>query len=639
MSMRINDVKIGVRITAVVGIALLLIFTVCMTIISGTIGNSKKEDTDSKEMSKVLDISYTLSQMIRDSEEKESIASTIVKYLAEKMSNEIAVTSQTVEYKAINQVNGSSTSVNVNVWEYEGVSVQSNDDVAKKIASDETRTEMTVFQRIPQGYLRISTSLLNVRGKSATGTFIPNESPVAMALTSGEPFRGKATILNESYCTSYYPIKKNGKVIGALFSGKKYADLKQIREVLENKELETKFAYTLLVDDDGAVAMGPKHVGESMTNADFFKNMKNYNMKTGKFDGTMDDKDVYVYFSHVPEIESYVVTFMFKDKLMASIRQVKTRIFLLMTFGELLCILVIITLSVSISRPLSELVDLSKNIANGNLNVRSAINQKDEVGELSDSLNLMLTKLKEVIGKIKTEADTIYVTGDDLNNASLKLSKNSAEQAANMQNVSSTIEEIKNNIESNAESAVQTESNSTSSLRIISEVGDLAKQTADANRKIVEKISVINEIALQTNILALNAAVEAARAGEYGKGFAVVATEVRKLAEHSKAAASEIVGLSATSLRLAETTGEQMQGAIPVVQKTTGLVQNISAANQEQSFGINQINETMSQLSGTTQHTATVSVEVAANAETLLTQATEMRELVGFFKIDEVETV
>lgn len=633
--MNIRDIKIGYRITAVVGVALLLVFTICMIIISSTIGKNKIGDTDDKEIAKVTDISYTLTQMIKDSEEKEYIAATIVRFLAEKMSNEIRINQDEVEYKAINQVSGSRTNVKVHTWSYRNEIVQGHDEVAKKIAAQLTKTEMTVFQRIPQGFLRVSTSLLNADGNSATGTFIPNESPVSRSLVNGEPYRGKATILNESYCTTYYPIEKNGQVVGALFSGKKYADSKQIEDVLENKELETKFGYTLLVDYNGKVVMGPRFVGSDLSTDDFFIRLQKTSDDSGKFESTVDDKSVYVYFSNVPGIESYVVTFLYKNKLMSSIRQTKAKIIVLMTLGMILCILVIVTISVSISRPLSDLVVLSKKIADGNLNVKSDINQKDEVGELADSLNVMVANLKRVIGKIKGEAATIYATGQDLNKTSTNLSENSTEQASSMGCVSSTIAEIAESIGQNANNAIQTENNSISSLNSIDEVSALAKQTVEANRKITTKISVISEIAYQTNILALNAAVEAARAGEYGKGFAVVAAEVRRLAEHSKEAANEIVGLASTSLRLAETTGEKMQETMPVIKTTTRLVHEMSLANQEQSHGINQINETMSQLSGTTQNAVSVSVEVATNAETLLSQATEMQELVGFFNVDE----
>ena len=630
--MKYRDIKIGYRISLVIGCALMVIFSVCTVILSKTIGNNRLADTNTYELDKVKDISYTLSQMIRDSEEKESIAASIVKLRASEMGKEIVVSPKTMEFTAINQENNMAALVNVNTWLYKNSVVQRNDNVARNFSQVDTKTEMTVFQRIPQGYMRISTTLLAANGNSATGTFIPNESKVAQRISNGEMYSGKAIILDESYCTTYYPIIQKGVVIGALFSGKKYADSNLIKEILGNKELETENSYTLLIEKNGKVVAGESHLNVNYSNDEMF----NAIVENGENSGQLSfNNETIVYFSRVPEIDSYVVTFLSKEILLQTIRMVKVKIISLLAIGVLLCILVIIIVSVSISHALKNLVSVSQTIANGDLTVQSSINQKDEVGELADSLNSMVEKLHDVIGKIKMSAQTMYVAGEELNHTSTLLSEGSVEQASSVEEVSSTLEEIAANIEQNAENAVQTESNSTISLKSIREVSELAKQTIEANHQIAEKVNIINEIALQTNILALNAAVEAARAGEYGKGFAVVATEVRKLAEHSRNAASEIVGLVTHSLHLAEATGAQMQEALPIVQKTTSLVQEISAANQEQSHGINQINEAMASLSGTTQHTASVSEEMSANSETLLNQAAEMRKLVGFFVVSE----
>jgi methyl-accepting chemotaxis protein len=632
--MKIQDIKIGYRITLIVGVALLVILTTCVVILSRSIGNSKIADTNLRELDKVKDISYTLSQMVADNEEKEGIAAVIVKYRASDLSQNIVVSPSTMDFTAINQDSKVSTFAKVNTWSFKGVTIQRNDEIAKDISTNDTKTEMTVFQRIPQGYMRISTTLLGADGHSAVGTYIPNESKVAQALSRGDTYRGKAIILDEGFCTTYVPIVQNGKVIGALFSGKPYANNNQIKKLLGNKDLTTDNSYTLLIARDGEVEAGDSHVGEDFTNVAGFKAVLDRNNDQGQLEVKQNGEDLLVYYCRVPEIDSYVVTFLTKSKMMAVVRQTKTLTIVVMTFGELLCLIVIVIVSLSISNALKKLVTLSKNIANGDLTAHSNIDQKDEVGELASSLDAMVNNLRNVIGKIKNGAEIMFTAGQEFSQTSVQLSEDSTEQASSVEEVSSTIEQITANIEQNAENAIQTETNSTLSLRSINEVSKLASQTADANRKIAEKISVISEIALQTNILALNAAVEAARAGEYGKGFAVVASEVRKLAEHSKEAANEIIGLSTTSLRLAETTGTQMQEALPVVQKTTSLVQEISAANQEQSHGINQINEAMAQLSGTTQHTASVSEEMSANAETLLSQAKDLQELVSFFKVD-----
>ena len=154
-----------------------------------------------------------------------------------------------------------------------------------------------------------------------------------------------------------------------------------------------------------------------------------------------------------------------------------------------------------------------------------------------------------------------------------------------------------------------------------------------ANQEIAEKINVINAIAVQTNILALNASVEAARAGEHGKGFAVVAQEVRKLAEVSKNAADEIVGLTQASFTLSKEAEEAMEITIPKIGQTSQLVQEIADSSKEQSNGAMQVNNAIQQLNGVTQQNASASEELAATAEEMASQAENLRQSVRFFKL------
>ena len=159
-------------------------------------------------------------------------------------------------------------------------------------------------------------------------------------------------------------------------------------------------------------------------------------------------------------------------------------------------------------------------------------------------------------------------------------------------------------------------------------------QAVAAMKEIAGKISIIEEIARQTDLLALNAAVEAARAGEHGRGFAVVASEVRKLAERSQSAAYEINELSRSSTSVAERAGELLGKLVPDIQKTADLVQEINAASQEQSTGSKQVNKALQQLDQVIQHNASASEELASTSEELSAQAEQLQASVSFFRLD-----
>ncbi len=287
-----------------------------------------------------------------------------------------------------------------------------------------------------------------------------------------------------------------------------------------------------------------------------------------------------------------------------------------------------------IAKPLNRGVVFANEISKGNLMVKLDIDQKDEVGILASSLKDMVVKLKEMMGNIVLGADNIATASLQMSSTSQQLSQGANEQAASVEEVSSTMEEITSIIEQNSQNASITEKISVAAYQGMNEVATRANSAVEANRTIAEKIKIINDIAFQTNILALNAAVEAARAGEYGRGFAVVAAEVRKLAERSKVAADEIVALSQESLQLAEGAGKKMMSIMPELEKTTQMVQEISAASAEQTNGSTQINGAIQQLNQVTQQNASASEELASGAEELSSQAEQLKELVSFFKVE-----
>jgi methyl-accepting chemotaxis protein len=185
----------------------------------------------------------------------------------------------------------------------------------------------------------------------------------------------------------------------------------------------------------------------------------------------------------------------------------------------------------------------------------------------------------------------------------------------------------------NTENAKVTDGIASTSAKEAVEGGDAVTRTAEAMKQIAAKIGIIDDIAYQTNLLALNAAIEAARAGEHGKGFAVVAAEVRKLAERSQVASKEIGELATTSVTMSERAGKLLDAMIPSIRKTSDLVQEITAASEEQTTGLSQISTAMSQLNQATQQNASASEELAATAEEMSGQAEQLQQLMEFFQI------
>jgi methyl-accepting chemotaxis protein len=524
----------------------------------------------------------------------------------------------------------------------------------------------TVFAATGDDFVRVTTSVKKEDGSRAVGTFLGKQHPAHALLLRGQDYSGRATLFGKPYMTRYEPIKQGDKVIGVLFVGVLIGD--------ELAALSKLMADTRVLDQGKVYAVNLKPGAEygslfgvaSMPaggKADpsvpqvkaFLDRLQALPAAGGSFESNWamhelkQHDDAQSYFAMLePSWNWAVVAEVDGDEIAALSRAI-----LMPMVGSLLTALAAMAGAIlwisrrAVTRPIAELEEALVHFANGDLSRVFHSARQDEIGVLVRKMEEVRVKLAGAIDTVRIGTDSISTASREIATGNADLSSRTEQQASNLQQTAASMEQMTAAVKQSAETAQQASTLAVDATAVaekggavVSKVVSSMDQITATSKRIADITGVIDSIAFQTNILALNAAVEAARAGEQGRGFAVVATEVRNLAQRSAQAAREIKSLIQESAgevqagsQLANDAGATMAAIVAQVKQVTELIGHITNSTLEQSDGIGQVNQAVTQLDQMTQQNSALVEQSAAAATSMREQASRLQQAVAVFKV------
>ena len=491
----VKDLKIKTKLNVLLGGTTVLILSGLGTYMYVSERNAIIKTTDQNMFDQVDDLSNLINLEI--SEKQSQINSSInAAYEIFIKNGNLSFTNQFVDIIGIDQISKKPINSKLQVINYNNKSLQNNEIVDNLDTILKVRA--TLFQRFEHGFIRVSTTVKNNDGSKAVNSFINNESDVVKNTSDGETYFGRAFVVNDWYLTAYKPLLINNEIIGLLFIGTPEKNMTEIQEIFNSKKYyESGFAF--IIDKGNKIIVKPNSVEKI-----------NFNT-TNLTSKSLIDNNI-VYSKYIEKIESYVVISIPQNEVLASVNHLRNMIIVAIIISIILIILINRYIGNNISNNINKVIKFANDLANGNLKSELNINQKDEIGILVLNLVEMKNKISQIVQGINHGSSEIAAASEELSSASEQLSVGANQQAATTEEISSTIEELISTIQQNADNANKAKETSNSMKSKMNLVEKSGKNNIDSINNIVEKITIVNEIAFQTNILALNAAVEAARA-------------------------------------------------------------------------------------------------------------------------------
>ena len=524
----------------------------------------------------------------------------------------------------------------------------------------------TVFAKTGDDFIRVTTSVKNTTGERVIGTLLDRTHPAYQSVIAGTSYIGLATLFGRQYMAQYDPIHDaQGRVVGLSFIGIDFSEhLAHLKDAIRSAKLgQTGYFYVLDAragKNYGDMIVHPATEGKNALNdkdadgREFIKEILDkkeglirYNWMNKEL-GETSPREKLVTFTPFKNWNWVVACGMYVDEYAGEIRRLRN-----MYVGlGILCVLMMaggmyLLIRRTVIQPLVLVGQAADAIAQGDLTIKLKTDRQDEIGGLIQSMNKIGVGLTQVVRSVRANSESVATACNQIAQGNQDLSIRTEQQASALQMTASSMDELGSTVQLNADRAGQANqlAQGASAVaskggHIVSQVVDTMKGINDASKKIADIISVIDGIAFQTNILALNAAVEAARAGDSGRGFAVVASEVRSLAGRSAGAAREIKSLISVSVerveqgtQLVDQAGMTMNEVVSSIRRVTDIMGEISVASTEQTMGVMQINQAVTQMDESTQQNAALVEEMAAAAGSLNTQAHELVASVTAFKL------